>query len=157
MKLRPKRREKQTIEQIFGTVKRWVEIYEIELKSKATKDKLSIECIRLDKNVITHLPNPSLNEIKRRVPKLRRLKFTEESSKESLLPVHILLGVQDYNKIRTSKPPVLGTKSQSDPVAEYTKPGWVLIGGNIDDQAKKLCYLSLTGPEQFAQYAKQTY
>ena len=149
LKLRPKRREKQTIEQIFGTVKRWVEIYEIEIKSKSTRDKLTIECIKLDKAIITHLPNPSINEIKRRMPKLRRLKFTEESSKESLLPVHILLGVQDYQKIRTTKAPVLSAKT--NPMAEYTKLGWILMGGNTGTPTKDVCYMTMTGQEQFEQ------
>ena len=62
LRLKPIRKEKQTIEQIFGTVKRWVEIYRIEIKSKTTNEKLNIECIKLDKAVITHLPNPSINE-----------------------------------------------------------------------------------------------
>ena len=149
LKLRPKRREKQTIEQIFGTVKRWVEIYEIEIKSKSTRDKLTIECIKLDKAIITHLPNPSINEIKRRMPKLRRLKFTEESSKESLLPVHMLLGVQDYQKIWTNKAPVLSAKT--NPMAEYTKLGWILMGGSTGPPTKDICYLTLTGQEQFEQ------
>ena len=62
LRLKPIRKEKQTIEHIFGTVNRWVEIYRIEIKSKTTNEKLNIEYIKLDKAVITHLPNPSLNE-----------------------------------------------------------------------------------------------
>ena len=100
---------------------------------------MNIECIRLDKNVITHLPNTCINKVKKQQPWLQKLKFTEEASKEQYLPVHILLGVQDYQRIRTSKPPVLGTKSQSDPVAEYTKLGWILMEVNTNKQAKDIC------------------
>ena len=95
--------------------------------------------------------NPNIPELKRRQPQLAGLKFAEEHSSEGYLPVHILLGVQDYQRIRTPKLPIFGRNLKTDPGAEYTKLGWVLIGGNIDDQANKLCYLSLTGPEQFAQ------
>ena len=93
------------------------------------KLKMTIECIGVERDLITELLNPNIPELKRRQPQLAGLKFAEEHSSERYLPVHILLGVQDYQRIRTPKLPIFGRNLKTDPVAEYTKLGWILSGG----------------------------
>ena len=100
LNLKPKKREKRMIEHMFGTVAKMMDIYEVEIKSELTDFKMTIECIGVERDLITELLNPNIPELKRRQPQLVGLKFAEEHSSEEYLPVHILLGVQDYQRIR---------------------------------------------------------
>ena len=74
--------------------------------------------------------------MKKKHPQLRRIGFSEENSKAKLLPVQILLGVSDYNKIRMTEAPVIG-RYPDYPVAEQTKLGWILSGGRTIGSARE--------------------
>ena len=150
LNLKPKKREKRIIEQMFGTVDKLFEIYEIQLISKTDGSTLKIECINAERGIITELPNPQINEIKRQHPRLRQLVFTEEESRDEYLPVHILLGIADYNRIRLPQAPIIG-KKPTYPVAEQTKLGWILFGGKTDQLDRELCHFTMTGQQQFEQ------
>jgi hypothetical protein len=127
--LKPVRKERKQIEQMFGVVDRLVDIYEVEIQSAVTDFKMKVEAINAEKDVLTTIRNPRISQVKINQPRLRRLHFTEENSNDNVLPVHIMLGVGDYNRIRTNEPSVLGLNPASDPVAEYTELGWTLLGG----------------------------
>ena len=45
-----------------------------------------------------------------------------------MLPVHIILGAADYQRIKTAEPAVLGQDVDNDPGAEFTMLGWTLSG-----------------------------
>ena len=93
--------------------------------SKSDSFKMKIECINAERDVITHLPNPNIEKLKRAQPRLRKIRFSEEETKDKLLPVHILLGVKDYIRIRLSEASIIGEKPDF-PVAEQTKVGFSL-------------------------------
>ena len=76
--------------------------------------------------------------------------FTEENSRDDYIPVHIILGIEDYNRIRLQEAPVIGRKP-SYPVAEQTKLGWILFGGKANQLSKELCHFTMTGQQQFEQ------
>ena len=151
LNLKPKRKERRDIEQMFGDVSKLVEIYEVELQSKSKDFHMTMECINIERDIITQLPNPEIAELKKKQPQLRRIRFSEEDSKDSkakLLPVQILLGVSDYNRIRIQSAPVIG-RYPDYPVAEQTKMGWILSGGKTIGSAREFCHLTMTGQEQF--------
>ena len=77
---------------------------------------------------MTYLANPSISELKEKYWKLRRLHFSDETTTESTLPVHIILGAADYQRIKTAEPAVLGPDANKDPGAEFTMLGWTLSG-----------------------------
>ena len=133
---------------MFGDVSKLVEIYDIELQSKAKDFKIKVECINIERDIITQLPNPQIRKLKKVQPKLRRIRFSEEDSKAKLLPVQILLGISDYNKLRIQSAPIIG-RYPDYPVAEQTKLGWILSGGKTIGSAREFCHLTMTGQEQF--------
>ena len=47
---------------------------------------------------------------------------------EDNLPVHVILGAADIQRIKTTEPAVLGVDSDIDPGAEYTMLGWMITG-----------------------------
>ena len=70
LNLKPKRKERRDIEQMFGDVSKLVEIYDIELQSKAKDFKIKVECINIERDIITQLPNPQIRKLKKVQPKL---------------------------------------------------------------------------------------
>ena len=150
--LKPVRREKRCIEQMYGSMSKTVEVYKIQLRSIVNEETLDIECINAEKDVLTFLPKPCIDQIKKNNHRLRRLVFCEETIQSDLLPVHIMLGVTDYQRIRTGEPPVIGTNPDRDPGAEFTKFGWALFGvnplGKVGEDTAKQFFLR-NGQEEF--------
>ena len=125
--IKPVRREQHCIEQMYGTMKKTVEVYNIAIKSSVIEGfQLKVDCVNAEKNVLTHTQNPKITRINNQNPRIRGLRFLEEGETQDLLPVHIMFGVADYQRIRTNEPPVLGLSTNMDPVAEFTKLGWTL-------------------------------
>eukprot|EP00794_Sanderia_malayensis_P001891 gene1891-2146_t len=150
LNLKPIRREPRNIEQMYGTVRKIVEIYKVTLQSQIDNGfSVEIECINAEKDVLTTLPIPNIKALKERLPRLRRLSFTEESNKGRNVPIHIILGVGDYQQIRTSEPLIFGSQPETDPVAEFTKLGWTLFGGKNCTNATQKQFLLTTGQEEF--------
>eukprot|EP00112_Aurelia_sp_Birch-Aquarium-sp1_P015784 Seg3525.2 transcript_id=Seg3525.2/GoldUCD/mRNA.D3Y31 product="hypothetical protein" protein_id=Seg3525.2/GoldUCD/D3Y31 len=129
LKLKPKRAETRTIEQLYGTVTKQVEIYNVTITSNAVEDfKMSLDCINGEKEILTHFPNQRIREIKKNNQPLRRLVFSDEETSDDKLPVHLILGVVDYQRIKSNEPGILGYNPDKDPGAELTMLGWVLLG-----------------------------
>ena len=76
------------------------------------------------------------------------------------IAVHIILGAADYQRIRTTEPPVLGNDPDKDPGVEFTKLGWTMYGQctgsecpvekqfflqSSTDEFAKLCSLDILG------------
>ena len=69
---------------------------------------MEVECINAEKDVLTHLPNPNIKALKKQCGRFRRLTFTEEATRSDTMPVHVILGAADYQRIRTTEPLILG-------------------------------------------------
>ena len=127
LSLKPKRREQRCIEQMNGTVTKHVDIFDIHIESTAVAGfSLDVECIHAE--ILTLLPNPNVKTLKRNFGPLRRLPLCDEENISKVLPVHIILGAADYQRIRSTRKPILGADPDQDPGAEYTMLGWVLCG-----------------------------
>ena len=56
----------------------------------------------------------------------------DDMDTKEFLPVHLILGVCDYTKIKTETAPLIGAANK--PIAEKTKFGWTIIspGKEVD-------------------------
>ena len=90
--------------------------------------KLDLSCISGEKEVLTFLPNPRIRALKKRCGRFRCVNVSDENVKEDKLPIHIILGASDFQRIRTTESLVLGPNTNSDPGAEFTMLGWTLTG-----------------------------
>ena len=150
LSLKPKRREQRCIEQMYGTVTKRVDIYDIHIESAAVVGfSLDVECINAEKGILTNLPNPNVEDLKRNFGQLRRLPLCDEENSSEQLPVHIILGAADYQRIRSTRKPILGANPDQDPGAEYTMLGWVLCGKiqSVDMPADKEFFLNSSQSE----------
>ena len=68
-----------------------------------------VDCINAEKDVLTSLPNPRIKDLKRKYPRLRKLQLSDEDEMADQLPVHIIVGAADYQRIRSTEPPNSGT------------------------------------------------
>ena len=109
LNLKPLRKEKRLIEQMYRTVKKIAEIHKIKITSSVVDNfSMVVSCINAEKEVVTYLPNPNIPELKEKNTKLKRIPFADENTTKDHLPVHVILGVADYQTIKTSEPIVFG-------------------------------------------------
>ncbi|PFX21804.1 RNA-directed DNA polymerase from mobile element jockey [Stylophora pistillata] len=100
--------ERRIMEQMYGTVDKQVEIYKVHLKSDAIDDfKMELPCINAEKPVLTYLPNPKIPDWKLKNSHIKRLVFSKEAATEEKLPVHVILGAADIQRIKSTEPAVL--------------------------------------------------
>ena len=55
------------------------------------------------------------------------------------------MGVADYQRVKTTEPPMLGPNPDKDPGAEFTMLGWTLAGTNVQsdtDITEKSFYMN---------------
>ena len=111
---------------------------------------LNVECINAEKETLTYLPNPSVQSLKRKHGRLRRLTFSEEETKDDSIPVHIILGAADYQRIGTTEPLILGANPDKDRGAEFMMLGWTIFGRQlVTECGPEKQFLLKTGPEEF--------
>ena len=78
---------------MYGTIKRRVQIFIVKIQSNAVGGLcLDLNCINGEKDVLTYLPNPKVNELKKKYSRFRNLRFCDEGSEEDKRPIHIILG-----------------------------------------------------------------
>ena len=147
------RKETRCMEQMFATVTKMIELYNIKIKSTTGNHfSLDLNGINEERDLLTYLPNPKIKLLKRHQRQLKRIKFGNEETTMKQLLIHIILGVADYQRIRTAEPPILGNDPENDPGAEYTILGWILSGKIIatDGEGEKLFFVK-TGQKEFGQ------
>ena len=81
LNIKPCRSESRVIEQVYGTVDKRVDIYNVHVESNAI-DNFGIElhCVNAEKPVLTYLPKPKISEPKQQNHRIRRLVFSEEKA-----------------------------------------------------------------------------
>ena len=148
--LKPSKVEKRAIEQMYGTITKQVEIYPITVESNVVDGfTIDLNCINGEKEFLTYLPNPRISNLKKRYNRLRRLTFSDEGNQQERLPVHIIFGAADYQRIKSTEPPVLGPDPNKDPGAEFTMLGWTLSGRALHSspETEKTFFLKSTSDE----------
>ena len=69
--IKPVRREQRCIEQMYGTMKKTVEVCNITIKSKVIEGfQPKVDCINAEKDILTHVQNPKITRIKNQNPRI---------------------------------------------------------------------------------------
>ena len=95
---------------------------------------------KLNKTELLTVDNPHYEKIKAKYAHLARVDLADDDKKDQL-PIHVILSVGDYARIKTDKAPLV---REGEPVAEYTKLGWFIMspGSEIDQQTMLLTQTS---------------
>ena len=131
LKIRPHQREVRQIEMMMGVVTKPVEIFKVQISSLKGDFLLETDVTLVNKRQLLSLENPRYQQVLERYDHLKGVKMDDMDTKE-FLPVHLILGVCDYTKIKTETAPLIG--ATNEPIAEKTKFGWTIIspGKEVD-------------------------
>ena len=157
LNLKPDRVERRVIEQMYGTVDKKLELYKVILESNTVNTfNMELQVINAEKPVLTNLPNPRIADQKNKYNHIKRLVFSEETATQDKLPVHIILGAADVQRIKSTEPPVLGPNPDTDPGAEFTMLGWVLAGKAISPTTEsEKSFFVQSSHDEFTQMCSQ--
>ena len=122
--LRPIRQQFKRIEMMFGTSNKAIDIYGLQIRSVDGKFTLEAEVNKVDRKELLTLENPKCAEIVAQFSHLKGV-TTNDNDEKAMLPVHLILGTNEYAKIKTGARPRVGRSGE--PVAEYTKFGWTIL------------------------------
>ena len=109
---------------IFGTSNKAVDIYGPQIRSVDGKFTLEAEVNKVDRKELLTLENPKCAEIVAQFSQLKGV-TTNNNDEKVMLTVHLILGANEYAKIKTGARPRVGCSGE--PVAEYTKFGWTIL------------------------------
>ena len=153
-----KKKEPKKIEMMFYTTTKWVEISDVTIQNIKGNFELKTQLNKVEKDTLLSLPNPNYLEIISHYPHLNDIKLNDIVKKKEL-PVHVILGVSDYAKIKMQERPRIG--QPGDPIAELTRFGWfimspghesnlthLLFSNTSAQDYKKLCSLDVLGIEE---------
>ena len=80
----------------------------------------SVEIKDINNGVLLELPNPNYREIQNNYQHLRDITLSDYDTK-SELPIHMILGISDYTKIKTPETARIGLPGE--PIVELTQLG----------------------------------
>ena len=129
--------ERKKIEQMHGAVHKLVEIYSVRLSTLYFLPlSIDIECANAEEHILTYLPSPHTERQKKMYLCIRRLKFSDDITKNQMLPIHTILGAADYQRIKTTESSLLERNSNKDPRAEIMMFGLILAGKATDTNSE---------------------
>jgi len=114
---------------LTGLTTQKMQVYDVQIES-LNKDFTLDEITKIAENKLLQLENPRYKEILGKYSHLKEVDMDDYDDKD-LLPVHIILGANEYAKIRTNENLRVG--QTGEPVAEHTKLGWSLMSPGEDD------------------------
>ena len=121
----------------MNSVFKKTEIYSVEIQDTTYEFKLQTELNKLEKDVLLEITNPNYAEIQHSYQHLRDIAINDNDPKE-ILPVHVILGVGDYAKVKTHERARIG--QPGEPIAELTKLGWVLTSPGQEETSTNMLF-----------------
>jgi len=123
-KAEPKASGVRQIATLLGVATRVMQEYKVLMQSVTDEFSLDVNGTKVDKRELLSLENPKYKEVLAKYPHLRGVYIDDDDGKR-VLPVHLILGANDFARIRTGERLRVGRRG--DPVAEFTRYGWTLM------------------------------
>ncbi len=132
---KPKEIQTKRIEMMLGSTTTSVEIYPATVKSIDGQFTMEVELSKVHKPQLMEIDNPRYEELLSKYNHLKGVKVDDLDDKPQL-PVHVVLGVNEYANIKTTTAPRVGKSGQ--PIAERTRLGWVFMSPGREDVTSPL-------------------
>ena len=155
MKVRLKSTGLRQIAMLTGITTRTMQVFDVVISSVSGDFKLDVDITKVNKRELLVLENPCYGQIIEANPHLEGVRMDDDDTKK-MLPVHMILGANDFAKIRTGERLRVGRRG--DPVAEFTRFGWTIMSRGADSglspallavnsnvDYEKLCALDVLG------------
>ena len=121
---RPIRKQYKRIETILSSVTKSIPVCSLEIRHSDHRFKFQTKINKLQKSVFLELPNSENQNLQNSYQHLKDIKINDYDEKRELL-VRVILGVNDYTRIKTQKRPRLGLSGEL--IAELTRLDWVIL------------------------------
>jgi len=145
------------IKTIMGLVTKRIETYDVEISDTQEKCVLPVSATKIDQHKLLTLENPSYPELLAQYPHLHGVEM-EETDVKKILPFHVILGANEYTKIKMAG--YQRTGAMGKPIAEQTRLSWTIMssGAEVDLQnmfltqtsvgdCKEVCHMNVLGFE----------
>ena len=117
IKAQPKSAGLRQIAMLMGVTTKTLQEFNVTMHAMTDNFQLDVSATKIDMRELLLLENPRYKEVLSEQPHLRRVQMDNDDKKDQL-PVHLILGANDFAKIRTGERLRVG--SHGDPVAKFT-------------------------------------
>ena len=124
IKARPVKTSTRRIATLMSTTTTKVEEYDLSLEAILRKFVLNARVTKINKRELLTLDNPNYERVLSEYQHLRGVTI-DDMTDDRKLPVHLIIGANEYAKIRTQTQARVGR--QGEPVAELTRFGWAIM------------------------------
>ena len=129
------------VEMLMGSHLTRMETFDVTVQSLDSTFTMDTKLTKVNKNELLVIDNPHYEEVKAKYPHVAPISVND-NDKKAHLPIHVILSVGDYARIKTKQPPLVGVSGE--PVGEYMELGWVIMspGAEVDRKAMFLTQTS---------------
>ena len=124
LKVKPSRTLTRGIKTIMGLVTKRIETYDVKIRDTLEKCVLPVCVTKIEQRELLTLENPNYPEMLRQYPHLKGVRMEDTNTKE-LLPIHVILGANEYTKIKMAGYQRAG--AVGEPIAKQTRFGWTIM------------------------------
>ena len=152
---RPKSTGLRQIAMLTGITTTTMQVFGVVISSVEGDFKLEVDITKVNKRELVVVENPRYKQVLEANSHLKGVRMDDDDEKERL-PVHIILGANDFAKIGTGERLRVGRRG--DPVAEFARFGWTIMSPGADQDLspaylavnsrpdyEKLCSLDVLG------------
>ena len=107
MNKKPSERTTRQVEMLMGTHTTQLELYDAELSSIDGEFKMDAKLTKVNKSHLLTIPNPQYQRMAATYSHLQPVNIVDKDT-EDQLPIHIILSVGDYAKMKTNTKPLIG-------------------------------------------------
>ena len=133
---RPSRTLSTTIEMLVNECHVQLDVYDAKVESLSGDFNMQVDLLKVNRSVLLHAENSRYDNLINKYPHLKSVTMDDVDTKAQL-PIHVVLGGGEFAKIKTPTCPCVG--QVGDPVAKFTKLGWVIMSpGQQFDRTKML-------------------
>ena len=133
------------IAMLTGVTTRTMQVFGVVISSVASDFELEVDVTKVNKKELLILENPRYNQLIEGSSHLKGVRMDDVDEKAKL-PVHLILGANEFAKIRTGERLRVGRRG--DPVAEYTRFGWTIMSPGADQDLSPV-YLAVNSNSDF--------
>ena len=109
------------VEMLMGSHLTRMKTFNVVVELRDGSFKMDTKLTKVSKNELLRFDNPHYEDVKAKYTLLSPVRFAD-NDKNDQLPIHVILSVGDYARIKTGRAPLVGQGGEL--VAEYTKLGW---------------------------------
>ena len=131
LKAKPARTLTRGIKTIMGLVTKRIETYDVKISDTQGRFTLPVCATKIEQRELLSLENPNYPEMLKRYSHLKGVQM-EETDTKKILPIHVILGANEYTKIKMAGYQRVG--EIGEPIAEQTRFGWTIMssGAEVD-------------------------